>query len=347
MNKLTNLLLKWFLLRDFGQQVRRRVKQVQDWLNAVKPFSWEAVLLLSLFSWFVYLLMDGVYAKKLISVFAWVFLIVGIDWALLGKQVQIPLIGFKLQYGPWITGMIACLALLSNSFIIMSWRSAVISWPILSAAFAAYPRFIQPGLKLGTPGAAGRQDLVLLFLISGLISSWFQFHFLIQDTLARYPNLLADSFERSAFVTRIHLGELPPTKAYKLLQATEAGVRQALTGKNWIETQRWLSNIKAAEPALSRQAIQAVYGSLPLDEKALWQITADAGVNAANRANLDLILRVRWLGASSRPGGGYLISQTCLLSEVVSSSPRSFEQLQQTGFQLTCQDAVEEPIGAG
>ena len=342
MNRLLNFLLKWFLLRDFGQQVRRRIQQLQNWLNAVKPFSWEAVLLLSLFSWFVYLLMNGIYAKKFISVFAWVFLMVGIDWALLGKQLRIPLIGFKLQYGPWITGMIACLALLSNSFIIINWRSAVISWPILSAVFAAYPRFVQPGLKFGPPGAAGRQDLVLLFLISGLLSSWFQLHFLIQNTLRTYPNLLADSFERSAFVTRMNLVNQPTTKAYPLLRATEAAVRQALTGKTWIETQRWLSNIKTTEPDLSRQAIQSVYGDQLQREQQLWQITTEAGVNAANRATIDLILRVRWLGASSRPGGGYLFRQTCLLSEVVSSSPRSFEQLQQTGFQLTCQDAVEE-----
>ena len=186
MNKLTQLLLDWFLLRRLGQTVRTRTQKTQAWLNNVKPFSWEAMLLLSLFSWFVYLLLQGIYAKKFISIFAWAFLIFGIDWALLGKQVTIPLIGFKFQHGPWITGAIASLAFLTNDFIITDWRSALISWPILSAVIAAYSRFIQPGLKFGTPGSTGRQDLVLLFLISGLISCWLQFHFLIQDILRTY-----------------------------------------------------------------------------------------------------------------------------------------------------------------
>jgi len=344
MNKLTQLLLDWFLLRRLGQTVRTRTQKTQAWLNDVKPFSWEAMLLLSLFSWFVYLLLQGIYAKKFISIFAWAFLIFGIDWALLGKQVTIPLIGFKFQHGPWITGAIASLAFLTNDFIITDWRSALISWPILSAVIAAYSRFIQPGLKFGTPGATGRQDLVLLFLISGLISCWFQFHFLIQDILRTYPNLLADSFEQSAFVTQINPGgRYPASKVSPLLTATEAAIRQALSGKDWIETQRWLSDIKAIEPSLSRQAIESVYGNQLLREQQLWQITVDAGRNATNNANLDLILQVRWRGASSRPGGaGYLLRQNCLVSETALSTPQTFEQMrQQTGFQLTCQSPVD------
>lgn len=343
MNRLTTALLNWVLLKKVGQTVRRRTQQMQNRLNTVKPFSWEALLLLSLFSWFVYLLLQGFYAKKLISVFAWLFLIVGLDWALLGKSVRLPLISFKLQYGPWITGGVACLALLSNRFIITDWQSALTSWPIISAVFAAYLRFIQPGMKLGPPGAAGRQELVLLFLISGLLSSWFQFHFLIQDTLAHYPNLLADSFERSAFVTRINLNRQPTTKAYPLLTATEAAVRQSLTGKTWIDVQRWLSTIKATEPELSRRAIASVYGGELPREQQLWKITTDAGANAANPTSLDLILRVRWQGASSRPGG-YTLRQACLVREQTLPNPQTFEQLRQSGFQLTCQAAVEEPV---
>jgi len=347
MNKLTQLLLDWLLLKKLGQALRNRAQQAQTWLNNVKPFSWEAMLLLSLFSWFVYLLLHGIYAKKLISVFAWGFLMIGTDWALLGKQVTIPLIGFKVLYGPWITGAIACLAFLTNDFIITDWRSALISWPILSAVIAAYSRFIQPGLKFGTPGAAGRQDLVLLFLISGLLSCWFQFHFLIQDILRTYPNLLADSFERSVFVTQINpSGYHPANKATALMTATEAAVRQALTGKDWIETQRWLSNIKAIEPSLSQQVIESVYGNQLLHERQLWQITTDAGRDPTNNANLALILQVQWRGASSRPGGsGYLLRQTCRVSEMALSLPQTFEQMrQQTGFQLTCQNAVEKPL---
>ncbi len=349
MNRLTQFLLNFVLLKRVGQILRDWVQQVQTRLTNIKPFSWEAMLMLSLFSWFVYLLLRGFYAKKIVSVFAWGFLIIGSDWGLMKQQVKTWLIGFPFQYGPWITAAIASVALLSNDFIVTSWQGALISWPILAAIFAAYPRFIQPGFKFGLPGAEGRQDIVLLFLISGLFSSWFQFHFLIQDLLRTYPNLLNDRFERSIFVTRFNAPPSDPAvppdspKARELLIATEANIRQNLTGKDWIATQQWLSRIKTLDPDLGSQVMASVYGDRLSREQRLWQISADVGMNAANNANLDLILTVRWLGASSRPGG-YQLRQTCLVSQVTDQPPpQTFEQMQrQTGFLLTCQNPVAE-----
>lgn len=345
MNRLTQLLLDIVLLKNAGQIVRNRARRTQDWFTSIKPFSWEAMLMLSLFSWFVYLLLEGIYAKKFVSIFAWGFLIISSDWAFLGKQAQVPLLGFKFQHGAWITAAILAVALLSNNFILTRWQNALTAWPIFAALFAAYPLFLRPGLRWGLPGAAGRQDLVLLVLVHCLIACWFQFHFLIQGRLADYPYLLNNSFEDSLFITRITLnseqaaGENTASRqAATLLTTAEATIRQALTGKTWSETYSWLSNIQSIQPNLNQQVIEAVYGEQAEGE--LWQITADVGRNAISSSSLDLILTARWLGASSRLGG-YALRQRCLVSETSLPNPDSFAQMQQTGFQLTCQAPAE------
>lgn len=341
MDNLTRFLLDFFLFRNFAKFARNQAKKVQDWLSHIKPFSWEATLLLSLFSWFVYLLVQGFYAKKIVSIFGWLFLILGVDWALLGKKVTIPLIGFKFQHGPWITGAIASAAFLSNDFIITDLRGALISWPIFSAVFAGYTRFIQPGLRWQLPTPEGRQELVLLFLLSGLFSCWFQFHFLVQDVLELYPNLLADNFDRSSFVMQLNRIRRPTSKGYPLLEAVESEAREDLAGKNWIEAQRWLRNIDSVESDLGRRAIDAVYGDQMPREQQLWQITADT---TFKQASVDLVLRAKWRGASSRLGG-YTLRRLCIVSEVAVPPPQTFEDLQaQAGnlYQMTCQTSEEE-----
>lgn len=343
MNNLTNYLLDLVLIKNLTQFVQKQTKQVEARLKQVKPFSWEAALLMSLFSWFVYLLVQGFYAKKLISVFAWGFLILGTDWALLGKQIKIPLIGFKFQHGPWITGAIACIALLSNNFLLTDWRGTLISWPIISAFFAGYSKFIQYGLKWQLPNAVGRQDLVLLFLLSGLFSCWFQFHFMVQDILRLYPNLLADNFDRSAFVVRSNPARKPASKGYALLETAEATVRQELTGKTWLEAQRWLNQIDSVEADLSRKIIATTYQDRLPREQQFWQITAEPSFQ---QASVNLILRALWKGPSSRPEG-YTLRRDCTVSQIAMPPPQTFEEMQRqeglgSSYQLLCQPTKEE-----
>jgi hypothetical protein len=330
---LTRFLLDFFLIRNFKKVVRARVTQVQDRLSQIKAFSWEAMLLLSLFSWLVYLLVQSEFAKHLVSTLAWIFLMAGVDWALLETQIKFPLIGFLFKPGPWITAAIACIALLSNHFILHDWRSALISWPIFAAVFAGYSEFIEPGFTWQMPTARGRQYLVLLFLVCSLFSSWFQLHFLLQDILARYPNLRADSFSHSSFVVRLNPSRRPASLGYPLLDTTEKVIRENLAGKNWIEVQRWLRNIDAIEPALRQRVLERVYRGGFLEEQEFWQITADTTFNPTN---IGLVLRANWQGPSSRQSG-YTIQRPCSVTEAATPAPQSFEDLQKsTSYQLIC-----------
>jgi hypothetical protein len=340
MGALTRFLLDFVLIKNVSKTIREGAQRLQTWLNNIKPFSWEMLLLLSLFSWFAFLLVQGYYVKRFISFFAWLFLIVGVDWAFLRQKVSLPLLGFKFMPGPWIAAALTCIALGSNDLLIRDWRSALISWPIFAAVFASYSKFIRPGFTFQLPASEGVQELVLLFLINSLISSWFQFHFLIQDLLQDYPNLLADRFDRSVFVTRLNPISRPTSRAFALADATEAAVRRELIGKNWIEVQRWFNTVESVEANLNQQIIDTVYSDQLPREKRLWQITIDP---TFNQTGIAVALRTRWLGASSRPAG-YVMKRDCLVSEVLPPAPQTFEQMQQqtSGYQLTCQPTQEE-----
>lgn len=345
-NPFTKFLLNAFLLKNLVPFVRKRFQQARDRLSQIKPFSWEVTLLLSLLSWFVFLLVQGRYIKTFVSVFAWFFLIVGTDWALMGKKVTIPLIGYTFQYSPWITGAFACAAFFSNDFIIRDWRSALISYPIFAAVFMGYSKFIQNDLKWQVPDPNGRQDLVLSFLFCGLLSCWVQFHFLIQDIVRQYPNLLADDFEGSTFVMRIDPRQ-PTNRAYPLLEAAELVVRRELAGKTWTEAEAWLRNVDSVEADLSRQVVDQVYGDQLPREQQLWQITADPTFGSSR---VELSLRARWLGASSQPNG-YTLRRSCLISQAASPPPQTFEDMQtqqQTGgsYEFVCQQTQDESAAA-
>jgi hypothetical protein len=346
-NALTRFLLNFFLVKNLVPFVRNRFTQIRERLSKIKPFSWEATLLLSLFSWFVFLLVQGEWVKHLVSIFAWGFLIIGTDWALMGQKVTIPLIGYSFQYVPWLTGAMACAALFSNDFIIRDWRSALTSYPIFAAGFMGYTKFIQNGLKWQLPDPGGRQDLVLSFLFCGLLSCWFQFHFLVQDIVQQYPNMLADEFDGSLFVTRLNPLRRPTTKAYALLDAAELTVRRELAGKTWVDAEAWLRNVDSVEAALSNQVIDQVYGEQLPREKQLWQITADPTFNpASNPTSVDLALRAKWLGASSRLDG-YTFRRTCSIRQAAAPPPQTFEDMQtqqQTGgsYEFVCQQTAEE-----
>ncbi|WNZ25112.1 DUF5357 family protein [Leptolyngbya sp. NK1-12] len=346
MDTITRFLLDFFLVRNFSKFVRNRAQQLQTWLSNLKPFSWEVSLMLSLLSWFVVLILQEIYLKKFVSIFAWGFLIIGVDWALFGRTITIPLVGFRLRYAPWIAGAIACIALLTNDFIITDWRGALVSWPIVSAAFAGYSRFIASGFKWRLPDSTGRQDLVLLFLFAGLLSCWFQFHFMIQDILRLYPYLLTNDFDRSLFVVRLNPDRKPTSPAYPLLEVAEQVVREELTGKTWEEASTWLNSLNESDTQaeLSRQIVTQLYGDRLPREQQLWQITTETSQAATNSSSIDLTLRALWQGASSRPDG-YAVKRSCTVQRSALSTPQTFADLQaqtQFGAQLTCQPAQEE-----
>ncbi|HEY9628475.1 MAG TPA: DUF5357 family protein [Coleofasciculaceae cyanobacterium] len=290
----------------------RLFDHIKKQFDGVKPFSWQVALLLSLFSWFTYLLIRDPAVRQFVSLFGWFFLIIGTEWALIKQTVKIPGMELKIKYGPWITGAIASCALWSNNILIQDAAGAFQAWPLLSVGFAAFPRFIKPGLTFKRPDADARRDLVILMLIGLVLSCWFRFHFLLQDFLRNYPSLAADNMNRSAFVVRFNPNSVPTSGGVAILDTAEAIVRSELNKRSWSDARRWLNNFPAQAPLLNSQILSTAYQSAPsMKETNLWRFNAQFSPSIPT--NL-LQMQAAWLGPSSQPGG-YVLQKACSISE--------------------------------
>lgn len=292
--------------------IKRVLEQIQKQLEGIKPFSWQVALLLSLFSWFTYLLIRDSAVRQFVSLFGWFFLIIGTEWALIKAEFVVPGLKLKIKYGPWITGAIASCALWSNRIIIQDAQGAFEWWPLLSVGFAAFPRFLKTGPSLKRPDADARRDLVILTLVGLVMSCWFRFHFLLQDFLVNYPSLAADNIDRSAFVVRINPSSVPASSGVAVLDAAETIVRSELTQRSWADGQRWLNSIPTQATNLGSQALISAYQTAPnLKEANLWRFTAQFSPSIPT--NL-LRMQTTWLGPSSQIGG-YRLEKNCSISE--------------------------------
>ena len=278
----------------------------------IKPFSWQVALLLSLFSWFTFLLIRDPSIRQFVSVVGWFFLIVGVDWWLLKEEVTLPGIGLKFRYGAWITGALLVCALWSNGWLIQDGETALTTWPLLSVIIATLTRFLKPEFKVKSPDKEIRQDLVIVVLLGILLSCWLRFHFLLQHYLQNYPSLAADNISRSAFVVRLNPHSVSSTSGVKVLNAAEAIVRSELTQRSWIDGQRWLMDIATQAPTLRDQAIKTAYRAAPaLREKDLWEFGAQFSPTLPTNS---LELETTWTGASSQENG-YSLRKICGISE--------------------------------
>ncbi|MBF2000349.1 MAG: DUF5357 family protein [Synechococcales cyanobacterium M58_A2018_015] len=316
MNNFFRFLFEVLLLKRFVALTKVLATRLQHWLNQVKAFPPTPILMLSLLSWVVYWLLQGEFPRRLVSILAWLFLIVGTDWALLNRTFTIPILDFKFQYRPWVVGLLTCFALWNYNFLIQDHRSLLVSWPIVSAFFAGYPKFLKTGPEWQIPDAKGRQDLVILLLLSGLYSCWFQFHFAIQDLLRQYPSLLSDEFDRSAFVVRVNpLQRRPLPRGNQFLEAAASAIQDELRPKTGSEAQTWLSNLESNLPAIQERALTQTYGMTPLRESRLWRLTAEPQLAEPDSR---LLLRLTWTGPGLR--GPYTLRKSCLVRNTTAQS---------------------------
>ncbi len=297
------------LISKYLSRLIDRSRKLKD---HIKPFSWQVALLLSLFSWFTYLLIRDEGIKQFVSLVAWFFLIVGVDWWLLKEEFTLPGVGLKFKYGAWITGALAVCALWSNGWLIQDGETALTTWPLLSVIFATLPRFLRPEFKIQPPNSETRRDLVIVILMGMLLSCWLRFHFLLQHYLQNYPSIAADNISHSAFVVRMNPHSVPSTSGVKILNAAEAIVRNELAKRSWNDGQRWLTDISTQAPILKNQSIITAYQEAPdLREQELWDLNAQFSRSIpTNRLQLETI----WTGASSQ-GEGYSLRKVCDISE--------------------------------
>jgi hypothetical protein len=292
------LILKW---------LKRTFVELKTLLLPPRYFSWLTVIYMSLFSWLMSLLSRAVYALPftiaLLATLSWILLAIGVGWALEAAKVR----PFGIPIAPWVSGGIVCI------FLFGSWggrwlQPALVAWPLVSFAVVALRALVSWNLEFKVPPPPVRQQLVLLFCLSLLFSSWFQFYFRIQSWVRAYPSLVADSVENSAFVYRLPGQTIALPAGVNHLAIAEDMLRREVNDKPWPTVERWLLNLDGQRQNLQRQ-VQAQMGSNPSLEDSLWRL--DFQPLTSGEGYL-LKLWAIWSGPAATESGYYL-EKSCLL----------------------------------
>ena len=275
------------------------------------------LLLLSLFAWIMALLATGAVVTSILTTISWMFLTIGVGWALAGRTIVVPFFSVVLYPGPWVTGALFCV------FVFVSWRDtippiAVISWPIVSAIIAAVPKFLKSGFQPHIPEPAVRQELVVLLLTSLLLTCWLQFHFFLQGWMNQYPSISADNFNRSAFVTKLPTEMRRREMGVPLLNAAETRMREQLQGESWPQIERWLIDLQTQVQQIQAMALADVFDlaeNSQVQERRFWRLQAlRPNQTARDPDTYEVIFQAAWSGPSSQPWGYYL-QKSCTFRE--------------------------------
>jgi len=292
------------------------VEWLQKNFRPPSAFSWETLILLSLFSYYMALLASDIgFTRNLLLNFAWIFLILGVFWGTtatnqlrIGYDEKKEKDGFPLS--PWITGALVSIYIFGGPTGEVS-KEALIYWPVISAIIAAIPDFVNDRLRPRKPPLHKRQNLVILFGTQILISCWFQFYFVAQDWLTQYPSLAIDDFSQSAFVTKLASSQSAIPRGELLLNAMEPKLAQQLNAKPWTVVERSLLQAER-EKLINTIAQQAKQQITTVEEDTLWQVVS--GVSSRS-AGYNLELRAVWQGPRALPQE-YSQSKNCQIIQV-------------------------------
>jgi len=287
---------------------------LQEIWNQLKPpqaFSWQTSILLSVFSWCLSFLTETEVVEEFLAWMGWFFLTFGIAWGLWNTKLNI--FGWHIRPSPWIAGAMVCLLLFrgAEENEALPFPLALTIWPLVSAAIAILPRLF-PYFSFKLPDPPLRQELMILFLVSLLMSCWFRFHFLVQDWIAEYPTILADDFSKSGFIIRFDMNEVPSEPAgIEHLDALNERLETELEGQPWQVAERWLierdDNIQEFENS-SR------FNPNGRQEDLFWRFQSQVPPQQSRTDEYTLNLRAVWNGPSSRPGG-YFLERSCVVRQ--------------------------------
>lgn len=295
---------------------------IYEWLQKkVRPpsaFSWETLILLSLFSYYMAFLASTRFLENLLLNFGWIFFNSCVCWGTtsanqfrVGYDPKANKDGFPLS--PWITGALVSLYLFGGNTGEIR-REALIYWPTISAVIAALPDFLgedkDGALTLKRPLLHKRQNLIVLFGTQLLLSCWFQFNFLIQDWQVQYPTLRADDFRNSAFVVSNKSATLDIPRGAEILNSIESKLREQLNGKPWPQVERSLLQEERTKliDSLEKQTKQEI---APLAEDRLWRVNSAV---STRKSGYNLDLQALWQGPRAKLQEN-VITKSCQITQ--------------------------------
>lgn len=328
--------------------LRNLFKAIFDFLVPDRYFSWQTVIYMSLFSWLLSLLARTLgatdFTVMLLATFGWIYLALGVGWAVETAKIR----PFGLPIAPWVAGAILCI------FLFGTWtdrwiQPALATWPLISFLVVAVPNLLGWDLQPKPVPPPVRQKLILLFFLSLLFSSWFQFYFRIQTWLEIYPSLAADDLNRSSFVYRLPGQSEPVSAGVAQLTMAETILQEELGNRPWSSAERWLLNLDGQRQLMQQRVDNAVVQSSR--EAPLWRLDMQPYTRGDGYT---LNLWAVWEGPSASQNGYYL-EKTCELAPVSrgalaprpgpTAQPGSETALTTDWTSLTC--ALEVPRHSG
>jgi hypothetical protein len=295
-------------------------------------YSWQSAFGLSLLAWILSLVTqrpdtvtNWVSVHSILSNLGWILLIVAMGWFTTTNPVKV--LGVSL--GPWLTGILVCLYLFvrSGEQNLTVFRVALMTWPLISMAIAAFPEFITVDEGFRVPRKTQvRQWLVVLLLANLLLTCWIFLGVRILDWTKDYPGVRGETFARSAIVMRpsnnfitglplIRLGlpfsdaglisfiprpvvsAMDYSRGVEILSEMVQEVRAKAEGETLSNIERWLFDIQKA-PATFRDAVMLRLTrqdeGKTLDQR-YWQVELGIG-----EPEYKLTLGSRWDGPRDR-----------------------------------------------
>ncbi|MEQ9483014.1 DUF5357 family protein [Coleofasciculus sp. F4-SAH-05] len=294
--------------------VNNLLKTLFGVFNPETAFSWQTLIGLSVFSWAMSFLATSIFTILLAS-FSWWFLILGVYWATTSnKSLSIG----KVLLSPWITGALITIYIFG---IITGELSAyaLVVWPLISAVIAALPTCLGENFQPKIPDRDKRQPLVWLFTTQLILSSWFQFYFLLQNWLVQYPTIAADTFEKSAFVVRLSTEEsrqrLP--RGTTILDLIASRLEEQLNNQDWSDVEQILL-LREREQLIEQieqidTQVRQEIDSPDIKEDNLWQVSL--GEISLRESGYNLELKALWEGPRSQTQAN-LLTKSCQIISI-------------------------------
>ena len=323
----------------FFQSLLQGVEWLFKKLEPSHPFSWETLILLSLFSFLMALVAlilpeQTNVAHHTILACGFLFLMAGaLWWQIEWNPYKIG--GIKIW--PWIAALLLC------GFFFRYWPEnwlylTSIFWPIVSAAIAAIPYFLNEKLDPKLPEPATRQRLVILLLGHLVLVCWIQFSFVIQGWLQEYPSLLADSFSESYIVARLNLQGRGNDRGALVLQYMESFLEGKIQDKRWGNVELWISGLN------TNQLEREVKLRMPRLEENEWWTLRTKYIQREIGYKFDLFAICS--GPTSNEQAYYL-KKTCDITQAYrprGNSDREFQQAQPRPVGSLACGRASEPI---
>ncbi len=290
-------------------------KSFWEFLGPKEFYAWQTPLWLSILAWGLSQLTTNpadttvpVTAHAILTSFSWAFLVIATGWFTTVNPVR--LLGQNL--GPWITGALLCLFLFGRGDAPMA-RTALLTWPLISAAIAAFPDFFRVESGFQVPKRLQtRQDLIVLALVNLLLTSWILFGLNIQDWMAEYPGVRGEQFEQSLFVQPSPSRTEDFSRGTSIVEAMRGELVKESVGLTKPQMERWLFD-NQRNPQIFSDAVMGLLAQANngrrLDQK-FWRLETIVG-----EPEYRVTLRAIWRGPRPKTDiDGHVVQSTCQIT---------------------------------